>query len=444
MLFVVAGVFATLVVILRLRAGRLGVFTGLLLGTIYMILVPLGLLLAAGELSLPLEFSATNIVSPIAVEDYRREINILLWLVLAMLSVQLLLGANTRSGYSDDDAKPEIGEYWSLLFFVLAAYVTVSVYLALGSGVFEGGHWAESKEQFVAGLGVMGPVLGAVIFASRVLVAVVLTILYIRKAIHITLYIGALAAFFAFELYVTGNRIIVLQTLVLFASVLIAEKQYTKFAVLAAFAIPLGIGMNLFRYIRPFMHESFSIQAILSAYEKARAINEDSGMLDFLYGVTEAVNMHVLLDILAVFPEKLELLFGETLFKIVFIFIPRAIWSDKPDSIATIIGDYYIPGSGVSLVATFYGECYANFGMLSVVVIPLLALVLIWGGKLVSSDALLRSMVGVVYGFTIIRMPVSDVIVYAVFTMLLVKLAPSWRSPWRSASHALPAVKEKN
>lgn len=412
----------------RLHSGVFGFYSGILIGTLYMVMIPLGLLLLQGELFLPLEFSGTMIVDPVSVSNYSSEIWLLLALVISVISVNPLLKAKSQPVYEESYIGSINDKYRFLCIYSLVIYLATSIYLAVGSGVFEGGHWAVSKEEFVSESGVVGLVLGALVFASRLLFAASLVLLYAKEVIGFRIFLLSLAMFIPFELYFTGNRIVVLQTAILLGSVLVAQRNYQKLALLAIVAIPVGLIMNLFRYIRPFMHESFSVDSIVSAYQKAEEISLDSGWVDFVYGITEAVNMHVLLDVLKEFTEEKSLLLGETLSKVLFFAVPRSLWADKPESIATIVGDIYIPGSGVSLVTTFFGEFYANFGIVSLFLIPATVLVLVMTERFSARDRMLWSMLTLVYGFTMIRMPVSDVIVYLVVTVLLVRSETVWKA----------------
>lgn len=64
--------------------------------------------------------------------------------------------------------------------------------------------------------------------------------------------------------------------------------------------------------------------------------------------------------------------------RIVFMFIPRSLWPDKPESVSRIISHNYYPEQyygGGGTVANIFGDAYINGGIIGVVII-----LFIWGG----------------------------------------------------------------
>lgn len=64
--------------------------------------------------------------------------------------------------------------------------------------------------------------------------------------------------------------------------------------------------------------------------------------------------------------------------RIVFMFIPRSFWADKPESVSRIISHNYFPEQyygGGGTVANIFGDAYINGGILGVIII-----MLFWGG----------------------------------------------------------------
>ena len=63
-------------------------------------------------------------------------------------------------------------------------------------------------------------------------------------------------------------------------------------------------------------------------------------------------------------------LFGASLFKIFFAFIPRQIWADKPSGVQELIVEEHrnIFVGGTSQTTTMIGEFYWNFGIIGVAI----------------------------------------------------------------------------
>lgn len=71
--------------------------------------------------------------------------------------------------------------------------------------------------------------------------------------------------------------------------------------------------------------------------------------------------------------DNVQFLYGSSLLVIVWAFIPRAIWPDKPlISFGKNVSETYLDdnfwGTGISAAPTWIGELYANFGFLSLAV----------------------------------------------------------------------------
>ena len=74
--------------------------------------------------------------------------------------------------------------------------------------------------------------------------------------------------------------------------------------------------------------------------------------------------------IIANIPERSPYLFGASLFKIFFAFIPRQIWADKPSGVQELIVEEHrnIFVGGTSQTTTMIGEFYWNFGIIGVAI----------------------------------------------------------------------------
>jgi hypothetical protein len=229
------------------------------------------------------------------------------------------------------------------------------------------------------------------------------------------------------DLYTTGNRIFTLLVLVTLFIVIVMEQRYGWLLGFLAFTPALAYFMSIFRWIRSFMHSSGAggigevIAGLAIGIDFASKQSSSIDVVDIISGITESVNLNVLVGVFERFGDVNNYLWGETFLKTIVFWIPRSIWATKPDSITTVAGNLFAPGDSVSLVTTFYGELFANFGLFS---FALLVPLLILAEKLCAilfEDRLVRALVSFVLGFILVRMPVSDmllvvVVLYAILT----------------------------
>jgi len=74
---------------------------------------------------------------------------------------------------------------------------------------------------------------------------------------------------------------------------------------------------------------------------------------------------------ITMFPKERDFLYGSTYLAILVNPIPREFFPSKPVGIGAIIGDVDpISRAGTSISITFFGEAYANFGIIGVILVP--------------------------------------------------------------------------
>ena len=89
-------------------------------------------------------------------------------------------------------------------------------------------------------------------------------------------------------------------------------------------------------------------------------------------------------------------------------FIPRSIWSDKPEPVTVIVGEM-LGFDGVSIVSTFIGEAYLNFGWFALVFFPIFIPVLSRAFGYLLGE--LAPAFGFFVGFLMFRLPIADVLI---------------------------------
>jgi len=391
---------------------------GLIFGTLYFVMVPLALLFGLGSISVPKEFVGSGLIEIIYLEEFQFEIFVLLILIFTFLCSlvfikdgRVIVNKFTAQFQCENDNLIKIG------WFSLVLYAVLSVFIFVASGIYEG-HWYHSRADYAADYGVLAVISVFFAMSLKVLFLCCQSTLYIKGAVTGLKYALLIFLIAAMDLYLTGNRIFSLQILVVVLFVLMLRKQWKLLMVLSVLAVPFGLMMNLFRYFRVKLHSN----DIGYAYEFATDYSVDEGASNFIYNITESINMHVLLGIIKDFPAQVDLFYGVSMLKPLVFWIPRSYWESKPESIAVMIKEVYMPGIDTSLATTVYGEVFANFGFASPLLIPfiLLGFWIVLRSSILDQN--LRMFIGLVYGFTVIRMSYSDVVLTIAITGIMLAI----------------------
>lgn len=421
LLYVLTFVWALHLIVKRVSRGTIDFWVGFTAGTLYFIYVPLGIILLTGSLQVPLDFAGTSI------PDVLLELNApQLLIVLGMFAVVLAYVSLSPVRMRSMTLSRNPGGISIKWYLVQYLAVSAIVYILSGLGD-DGAHWYRSKEDFLLDYGLFGVLLVYSISALRISLLIFTMREFILQRSTLARVIGLLVVICAVDLYTTGNRIFTLLVLVTLFIVIVKERRYGWLLTFVALTPVLAYFMSIFRWIRSFMHSSGSggIGEVIAGFavglDFATTQSSNIDVVDIISGITESVNLNVLVGILDRLGNGVSYLYGETLFKTVVFWIPRSIWATKPDSITTVAGNIFAPGDSASLVTTFYGELFANFGVFSFVLLVPVLMLSERICRLLFEDHLVRSLAAFVLGFIIVRMPISDMLLVTVVLSLLIK-----------------------
>ncbi len=392
-----------------------GIFLGFELGVVYFSLIPLWLLLVRQSPSI-----AGTLIHGISWSSARAEVSVILSMLLAYELFSLIFGSKIDSSLQSAQVKKvrrrRAGNLAVNIWILCALHIAFACILFMASGLgLADSHWATTKREFATESNVVALTLMNLLSAGRFLLIIATCAHWVReKLAYISLLPAMLAA--AVDLYATGNRIFILQLLVALSTTALYHR-YLRFLVpLALVAGPFGYAMLLFSAVRSRMHSwseyslSGALNALSRAVDSARVTYGDGlGLTGYLSGVSESSNLNVFVTIVRVFPDQQGYLLGHTLVRPFVFWIPRQIWPAKPFAFQSIIGESFV-GEGVSLNSTFFGECYANFGVAGVLFVPvylflyskLLSTIKSSDKNLGMSNDLVRAALAVV-GFSLMR-----------------------------------------
>jgi oligosaccharide repeat unit polymerase len=142
-------------------------------------------------------------------------------------------------------------------------------------------------------------------------------------------------------------------------------------AVLLMIAPALALIFSAWAYFR---NDPVKIGENISVYAEQDLGNRAAlYFIDAFEGSDTILLFHVIKD----FGSKFDYLYGISYAKVLFFMVPRRLFPEKPRAFAVQLATLYEPGATTSFAATQLGELYANFGVLSVVLLPFITLLIL-------------------------------------------------------------------
>lgn len=411
-----------------IRNGHIGLQAGLVFGIIYIGMIPMFVLLLAGRVDWPDNLPVPKYSLDVVVSEHRGA----LMVILGLYGVYLLWDMLIHAYLTSRPEKPEKA-YQSkgvlTIYWLIGAYLFVTVALFLMTGLASGGHWAHSRADFLQAYGPLGQVFAVSHAALRVSILILLAYAYLQSSIKLWAVAAFLVPLCAVDIYTTGNRIWLLQVAVLFFTIFIFKKEWWVITCGAVACIPFGLLMILWGPIRSRVHNYNSdgvggkIEAFLNAWQFAieTVRLQDMNILRFLGGISESTSLNVYVALFRVFPDHINYLYGDSIIRIMSFWVPRSIWPDKPFSTQILIGYYFYPDLGVSFSTTTFGEFYMNFGVFGVLFIPPVFLCLAYSLKRIANHPHIAMLLIFVFGFTLVRMSLSVTFIVFLFSAVILR-----------------------
>jgi oligosaccharide repeat unit polymerase len=250
----------------------------------------------------------------------------------------------------------------------------VTVYLVGGVAQFLVSHWYLRADDMSTHLG-----LGYVLYswfsqANQIVLtaaAVLFTYSQARKGTFNWRFSFFLLVVFLFHVIFTGNRIFVaLYIISLVVSCWLYSRKTVVIALMTA-APALALVFSAWSYFRS---APTKIAERTSVYMDADLGNRTATILMDAFDGSDAVLLFHIIDDFGV---RYSYMYGGTYLRSVSFIIPRSIYPDKAPNFAVQLAEKYEPGGTTSLCATELGELYANFGPLSVLLLPLITLLIL-------------------------------------------------------------------
>lgn len=355
---------------------QIGMWTGYLFGVIYFSLLPLWALYLRGGFSAPPKsrlpaVSWTGDSSLIFTMLTLLVINFFASYFFELMTTKKevvrpqIQNRNRKNQAVERPVKRKDIEIWHWMLLYCGIAIVQFILLGLGTS---GSHWANSSHEYSSKFGATATLLFSLREFLRLTILFSVGMYFWRVATIELKRLLWLIAFAVIELYVTGNRIFLLQILVCLSVILVVIGRVRWLAFLGVFSVPFGYAMILFSAVRTQMHtwKEYSIFGAIDALDRgitlSRRFYKHISIADILSGISEAGSVNVMKAVYHWYPSHEGFLYGATLIRPLVFWIPRSFWPGKPLSFQSAIGVNFV-GEGVSLNATVLGECYANAGL---------------------------------------------------------------------------------
>lgn len=308
------------------------------------------------------------------------------------------------------------------IYFSFSFYIVIILTDSLLNGMFSSeAHWYRSRhDNMVSSSGSLYVLLGYIKQSIKVIFPSILIYYWYKKNLSTRVFLTMYILFLLIDVYVTGNRFIIASTMVLIFILLIYKKEVLKISLLSSVSLPIMWFGTIYMQVRQEIHGVSLSNISTLFYEKS--LNSDTGFLNLLKNSFEGINFNTFVSIFNDFPTRIDFLYGSSIIKPIVALIPRDLWENKPERISQVIGKFYSGDEYLSLVTTFFGEGWGNFGYLFFILLPLFIIF-----KYVFIKALLdhyEFSVTILFllSFSLIRSSFSAVIMEAFFISIVLSL----------------------
>jgi len=345
---------------------------GWLVGLGYFILVPLTLLVLNGGYTIPAFYDSNSSYASVDLSNGKYVLPMLVvWLSLlfSFQAVIALSPGRTNNGASDKFSinSQALKKVLLLTFGIACVGYIATIWASGGLEAFLVSHWYRRQEEMFGALGDLYVLCLWLTLANSV-VFTAAAAMYTAQHLKSQTVEWRFSAFVVFalllQMVMSGNRIfIALFGLAFLTSCWIYRRRKPIVAVLILSPV-IVLVFSAWSYFR---HDLTTISEDIPTYLEGDLGNRP---MTALMDATEGVNVILLLHIVNDFGAQWDYLYGASYSKALTFFVPKRLYAEKPATFTVQLAKRYEPGGETSLGATQLGELYANFGVLSVLLLP--------------------------------------------------------------------------
>lgn len=358
-------------------------------------------------------------------------------LLLSFVTVYVLLpeGSGAKGDGDFDFDLPRLQRVLLISMVLALMQWGVSIWAQGGLMQFLLSHWYTRGEEMAERYG-HGYALWLQLTLANQIIFTSASALYVSQQVRQRRYrrhfLSLVLVFFLIEMFMEGNRIFIAVFLLsVVASSWLFERK--KIIVIFVLAAPiLAFAFTAWASLRSgltTLDENFSKYLVADIGDRTATV-----LMEAFDGTGSMLLLHVIDD----FGQKYPYLYGASYSRAVTSVVPRSVYPERPESFSVVLAQTYEPGEDTSLSATALGEMYANFGLLSVLLLPVCtAAVVSVSNRLTASREkhVLLSSVAFVLMIWNARIALADTFITFVLCALLIWIL-RWESGLCSRMHA--------
>lgn len=372
LLLSLVGTYLALLHELKKRSRGLTPILGWMFGLAYFLIIPLTVVTIHGGYELPPssgiteEWGQVNLHNPIFLRAY-----LFIWLALMLTCAVVYVSVMDLNILGETEWRVSRSRLEKVILVTMGLAVVdwiATIWMVGGISAFLISHWYTRNNDLAARFGDIFTLYMRLSLANQLLFTGAATLhmgqsLKERKvAGKFTLLIGL---FLILEMIMSGNRIFIALFLMGFLGScwLYGRKKLIVGLLLVS---PLAIfGFTLWGLVR---HDLSSLpeSASFQVFESNLRTQTVSNFMSATEGASVMLLFHIIHD----FGSKFEYLYGTTYARVFTFIIPRSIYPGRAIDFSAQAARCYVPGEETSLCATALGEAYANFGVFSLVALP--------------------------------------------------------------------------
>ena len=367
-------------VLVKLRHNELALtpILGWILGLAFFILAPLTLIVVHGGYSIPSFYEVNDSYSHVDLSTGEFRIPIIVVWASLLFSFLAVLFFTPTAGESRQRFGAPINESSLKRAVIVTAGVAIFTYATMiqmvgGVGVFLVSHWYNRQEELVARLGDWHVLFSQFSLANQILFtagAALFTHTQMKRRKYDRLFWIVIFFLFLLQIVMTGNRIFFALYLLSFAASCWLYRRKTPIVILLAAAPVLISVFSAWNYFRS---DLSAIGKNIPTYVEGDLGNRSvTSLMDAFEGVDTMILLHMIND----FGTKYDYLYGASYARVLYFLVPRSIYPEKPSGFSVRMAAVYEPGNLGSLAVTQFGECYANFGPFSLLLLPLATVII--------------------------------------------------------------------
>ena len=392
---------------------------GFLVAEFYFVFFPLLYFAITGVL----EMQFTPFSFRMIIENETFSLLLLLFYTLSLLLVFFVLVIINSKKISNRHIAPPVNNERKTYVFIVLLYFILSLFVIIQSNVLNGGHWFRSRGDFLESSGNVGVVSLYLIWGIRFLIVAMTFDLLSRKIINF-IWAGTIVVVISvFELLYVGNRIVVVMFGVAGLLYIFKNFGFKGFVVSVLSIFPVALGLGAYQDVRYLLFTETKFETfgkLVSIFLQGNSIF-DIGSGSFILKIFEYADFIVLFRLFNDVGVLIKPQMGLTLAKAFVWFIPRSIWAGKPENISVLVGNYYMPGANVSLAVLFFGEMHYNFGVVGIILLPLVMTAFVYLLHSVLSSIPARYYLSFLAGFVLFRQSLATVLISIFMAVVIYK-----------------------